>query len=397
MADQMSDYFDVIILGAGGAGLMCAGIASQRGLNVLVLDHAKKPGEKIRISGGGRCNFTNINTQVDRFLSTDPYFARNALSAYTPDDFIALVEAYGIAYHEKTLGQLFCDGSSQQIIDMLLAECAKGGTEIRLQSEITFAAKNEAGFAVETSSGEVTGGSLVVATGGKSIPKIGATGFGYQLAEQFDLPIVSTRPGLVPFTFDQTWKDAHADLSGVAVDAEVSTGGISFREALLFTHRGLSGPSILQASSYWRESTALEVNLLPDTDLFSTLTEMRETRPKTDITVALSEFLPKRLAKSLTDDFDGHRRLADLSNKKLKSVTDRVQRWAPIPAGTEGYRTAEVTLGGVSTKALHPKTLEARSVPGLYFIGEVVDVTGWLGGYNFQWAWASAAAAARNL
>jgi len=393
----MSDTFDVIILGAGGAGLMCAGIASQRGLSVLVLDHAKKPGEKVRISGGGRCNFTNINTQVDRFLSADPYFARNALNAYTPSDFIALVEAYGIAYHEKTLGQLFCDGSSQQIIDMLLTECAKGSAEIRLQSEITSVAKKERGFAVGTSSGDVTAGALVVATGGKSIPKMGATGFGYQLAEQFDLPIVCTRPGLVPFTFDQTWKDAHADLPGVAVDAEVSTGDISFREALLFTHRGLSGPSILQASSYWQESTALKVNLLPDTDLFSTLTEVRDARPKTDITVALSEFLPKRLAKSLTDDIDGHRRLADLSNKKLKSVTDRVQCWAPIPAGTEGYRTAEVTVGGVSTKALHPKTLEARSVPGLYFIGEVVDVTGWLGGYNFQWAWASGAAAARNL
>lgn len=393
----MSDTFDVIILGAGGAGLMCAGIASQRGLSVLVLDHAKKPGEKVRISGGGRCNFTNINTQVDRFLSADPYFARNALNAYTPSDFIALVEAYGIAYHEKTLGQLFCNGSSQQIIDMLLAECVKGSAEIRLQSEITSVAKMERGFTVGTSSGDVTAGALVVATGGKSIPKMGATGFGYQLAKQFDLPIVCTRPGLVPFTFEQTWKDAHADLPGVAVDAEVSTGDISFREALLFTHRGLSGPSILQASSYWQESTALKVNLLPDTDLFSTLTEMRDARPKTDITVALSEFLPKRLAKNLTDDFDGHRRLADLSNKKLKSVTDRVQCWAPIPAGTEGYRTAEVTVGGVSTKALHPKTLEARSVPGLYFIGEVVDVTGWLGGYNFQWAWASGAAAARNL
>ena len=393
----MSDTFDVIILGAGGAGLMCAGIASQRGLNVLVLDHAKKPGEKVRISGGGRCNFTNINTQVGRFLSADPYFARNALSAYTPGDFIALVEAYGIAYHEKTLGQLFCDGSSQQIIDMLPAECAKGGTEIRLQSEIMSVAKNGSGFTVETSSGDVTGGALVVATGGKSIPKMGATGFGYQLAEQFGLPIVPPRPGLVPFTFDQTWKDTHADLPGVSVDAEVSTGGIRFREALLFTHRGLSGPAILQASSYWQESTALEVNLLPDTDLFPSLAEMRETRPKTDVTVALAEYLPKRLAKCLTDDLEGHRRLADLSNKRLKSIADKVQHWAPTPSGTEGYRTAEVTVGGVSTKALHPKTLEARSLPGLYFIGEVVDVTGWLGGYNFQWAWASGAAAARSL
>ncbi|MAN63576.1 MAG: aminoacetone oxidase family FAD-binding enzyme [Parvibaculum sp.] len=393
----MSDYFDVIVLGAGGAGLMCAGMVGQRGPSVLVLDHAKKPGEKIRISGGGRCNFTNIHTQVERFLSADPYFARNALSAYTPDDFIALVEAYGIAYHEKTLGQLFCDGSSQQIIDMLLAECAKGGAEIRLQSEINSVAKNERGFTIETNGGALTCGSLVVATGGKSIPKMGATGFGYQIAEQFDLPLVTTRPGLVPFTFDQTWKDAHAALPGVSVDAEVSTGGTSFREALLFTHRGLSGPSILQASSYWQESTLLKINLLPDVDLLALLTDMREARAKTDIGVALSEFLPKRLAMCLTDDLKGYRRLADLSNERLRGLADKVQCWAPTPSGTEGYRTAEVTVGGVATKALQPKTLEARSVPGLYFIGEVVDVTGWLGGYNFQWAWASGAAAARNL
>lgn len=393
----MSDTFDVIILGAGGAGLMCAGMAGQKGLSVLVLDHAKKPGEKIRISGGGRCNFTNIHTQVSRFLSADPYFARNALSAYTPTDFIELVETYNIAYHEKTLGQQFCDGASQQIIDMLLAECVKGNAEIRLQTEINAVDKNETGFAVETSGGMFTCRSLVVATGGKSIPKMGATGFGYQLAEQFGLPVTPTRPGLVPFTFDQTWKDAHADLPGISVDAEVTADGVSFREALLFTHRGLSGPAILQASSYWQESTPLQINQLPDADLFVLLKEMRETHPKTDITVALSDFLPKRLAKCLTDDLQGHRRLADLSNKGLQAIANKVQHWTPVPTGTEGYRTAEVTVGGVATKALHPKSLEARSVPGLYFIGEVVDVTGWLGGYNFQWAWASGAAAARNL
>lgn len=393
----MSDTFDVIILGAGGAGLMCAGMAGQKGLSVLVLDHAKKPGEKIRISGGGRCNFTNIHTQVDRFLSADPYFARNALSAYTPADFIELVEAYKIAYHEKTLGQLFCDGSSQQIIDMLLAECVKGNAEVRLQTEINSVEKSETGFTVETSGRTLTCRSLIVATGGKSIPKMGATGFGYQLAEQFGLPVTPTRPGLVPFTFDQTWKDAHAELPGVSVDAEVTADGVSFREALLFTHRGLSGPAVLQASSYWQESTPLQINQLPDADLFSLLKEMRETYPKTDIAVALSDFLPKRLAKCLTDDLQGHRRLADLSNKRLQAVANKVQHWTLTPTGTEGYRTAEVTVGGVATKALHPKTLEARSVPGLYFIGEVVDVTGWLGGYNFQWAWASGAAAARNL
>ncbi len=393
----VTSSYDAIVLGAGGAGLMCAGMAGQLGHRVLVLDHAKKPGEKIRISGGGRCNFTNVNADIDRFLSADPYFARNALNAYTPADFIALVEAHGIAYHEKTLGQLFCDGSSQQIIDMLLAECAKGYVVVSLETSIKSVTKTETGFIVETSEGLVESPSLVVATGGKSIPKMGATGFGYQLAAQFGLPLVETRPGLVPFTFDPTWKEAHAGLPGVAVDAEVTTSGTAFKEALLFTHRGLSGPAILQSSSYWQEGTPVDINLLPDLDLFSALSQMRETRPKADITVAASDFLPKRLAERMTDQVTGHRRLADLSNKRLKEVADHVHHWSVIPTGTEGYRTAEVTVGGVATKALHPKTLEARSVPGLYFIGEVVDVTGWLGGYNFQWAWASAAAAARNL
>ncbi len=393
----MSHSYDAIVLGAGGAGLMCAGMAGQLGHRVLVLDHAKKPGEKIRISGGGRCNFTNIHTDVDRFLSADPFFARNALNAYTPSDFIALVEAYGIAYHEKTLGQLFCDGPSQQIIDMLLAECAKGDVGIKLETSITSVQKTDTGFRVETSAGPVESASLVVATGGKSVPKMGATGLGYQLAAQFGLPLVETRPGLVPFTFDPAWKEAHAGLPGVAVDAEVSTSGTSFKEALLFTHRGLSGPAILQTSSYWQEGTPVEINLLPAANLFADLSEMRGSRPRTDITVAVSDFLPKRLAERVTDQITGHRRLADLSNKRLKEVSDQVHKWSLTPTGTEGYRTAEVTVGGVATEALYPKTLEARSVPGLYFIGEVVDVTGWLGGYNFQWAWASAAAAARNL
>ncbi len=397
MAINMPASFDVIVLGAGGAGLMCAGVASQIGHRVLVLDHAKKPGEKIRISGGGRCNFTNINTQPDRFLSGNRHFARNALAAYSPDDFISLVEDYEIAYHEKTLGQLFCDGSSQQIIDMLLSECRKGNAEIRLQTEIGSVNRNDHGFRVETSAGAVIGQTLIVATGGRSIPKMGATGLGYQLATQFGLPIVEPRPGLVPFTFDPAWKDAHADLPGVAVDAEVSTGGARFREALLFTHRGLSGPAILQASSYWEEGTPVDVDLLPAGDLFGVLTEMREARPKIDIAVALSDLLPKRLAKLLTDDVKGHRRLADLSNKHFKKIAQSVHSWRLRPSGTEGYRTAEVTVGGVSTEALHPKTLEARTVPGLHFIGEVVDVTGWLGGYNFQWAWASGVAAARAI
>jgi predicted Rossmann fold flavoprotein len=388
----MTAPYDVIILGAGGAGLMCAHIAGQRGKNVLVLDHAKKPAEKIRISGGGRCNFTNIYTEANRFLSTNPHFARHALSAYTPADFIALVEAHGIAYHEKTLGQLFCDGSSQQIIDMLLAECDKGGVEIRLQTGISSVIKQDGVFRLETTCGAIECHALVVATGGKSIPKMGATGFGYQLAEQFGLPIIETRPGLVPFTFGPDWKEAHADLPGVAVDADVSTDGISFREALLFTHRGLSGPAILQASSYWREGRPVDVNLVPDEDLYARLIEARAAKPKTDITVALTDFLPKRLAKQLTQNLEGHTTLADLSNKRIKSLTDNIHTWRLMPTGTEGYRTAEVTVGGVATEALNPKTLEAGNVPGLYFIGEVVDVTGWLGGYNFQWAWASGAA-----
>lgn len=393
----MTAPYDVIILGAGGAGLMCAGIAAQRDKRVLVLDHAKKPAEKVRISGGGRCNFTNIHTEADRFLSTNPHFARNALGAYTPADFISLVEAHDIAYHEKTLGQLFCDGSSQNIIDMLLAECAKGGVKIILQTGISSIVKRGDVFHLETTGGLIEGHALVIATGGKSIPKMGATGFGYQLAEQFGLPIVETRPGLVPFTFDPDWKEAHADLPGVAVDAVVCTEGVSFREALLFTHRGLSGPAILQASSYWNEGHHVDVNLAPDDDLYTRMLEARDAKPKTDITMALADFLPKRLAKHLTQSLEGHTRLADLSNKRIKSLTDKIHTWQLTPTGTEGYRTAEVTVGGVDTNALNPKTLEARAVPGLYFIGEVVDVTGWLGGYNFQWAWASGAAAARAL
>jgi len=397
MTQPSSSSYDVIILGAGGAGLMCAGLAGQRGKRVVVLDHAKKPGEKIRISGGGRCNFTNQNTRADRFLSQNPHFCRNALGAYTPRDFISLVESYGIAYHEKTLGQLFCDGPSQQIIDMLLAECAKGAVDVQLQTNIGLITSDQNGFLVETSFGPLTAPKLVVATGGKSIPKMGATGLGIALAEQFGLEVTPTRAGLVPFTLAPEMKERYAALSGLSADVVVATNGQNFREALLFTHRGLSGPAILQASSYWREGEDVTINLAPDQDLYATLIAERDARPKAEVSAVLAQHLPKRLARDLTSHLDGRSRLADQSNKTLKAISASVHQWRFAPAGTEGYRTAEVMLGGVSTADLEPKTLEARKHRGLHFIGEVVDVTGWLGGYNFQWAWASAAAAARSF
>lgn len=393
----MKNSYDVIILGAGGAGLMCAAHAGQNGQRVVILDHAKKPAEKVRISGGGRCNFTNIHTSHERFLSHNPQFARNALAAYTPADFIALVERYGIAYHEKTLGQLFCDGPSQQIIDMLLSECASSDVEIELQTEIGLISFTDGLYLVETSKGPVTAPKLVVATGGKSIPKMGATGLGYRIAEQFGLRIQLTRAGLVPFTLTPDMKEQYASLSGVSVDAIVTAGNHGFREALLFTHRGLSGPAALQASSYWSEGQTISINLAPDVDVYAELLNDRETHPKSELTTSLARFLPKRLATLLSAPYVGKSRLADQSNKTLRLIADSFQNWQLTPSGTEGYRTAEVTVGGVHTDDLNPKTLAARNQPGLHFIGEVVDVTGWLGGYNFQWAWSSAVAAARSL
>lgn len=393
----MNHTYDVIILGAGGAGLMCAGLAGQLGKQVLVLDHAKKPAEKVRISGGGRCNFTNVNTAHDRLLSQNPQFARNALAAYKPSDFIALIESYGIAYHEKTLGQLFCDGSSQQVVDMLLAECAKGDVDIKLQTEIGRINFKDGLYLVETNNGAATAPNLVVATGGKSIPNMGATGFGYQIATQFGLKLVEQRAGLVPFTLSPEMKEQYATLSGVAVDSVVTAGGKSFSEAMLFTHRGLSGPAILQASSYWREGESIDINLAPDADVYAVLQSARTDHPKAELGTHLGGLLPKRLAALLSAPYAGRSRMADLSNKTLREIADAIHHWQLTPNGTEGYRTAEVTVGGVDTADLNPKTMEARPQPGLYFIGEVVDVTGWLGGYNFQWAWSSAAAAARSL
>ena len=384
---------DVLVLGAGAAGMMAAIEAGKRGRSVLVVDHARAPGEKIRISGGGRCNFTNVNTRPDRFISGNPKFAVSALSRYTPQKFIELVRNYDIAFHEKTLGQLFCDGSSVQIVNLLTTELGRAGAGLELGAEIEAVEKTETGFRVRLSTGEIAAQSLVVATGGKSIPKMGATGFGYKLAEQFGLKVTETRPALVPLTFEPRILERLGPLSGIAVDATVSANGKSFREAMLFTHRGLSGPSILQISSYWREGDAITVGLLPDIDILAGLRQARQNTPRSALQTVLSEVLPKRLAQMLAEDIDLPGMIGDFSDKKIAAVADALTHWTLKPSGSEGYRTAEVTLGGVDTAGLNSTSMEARDVPGLYIVGEVVDVTGWLGGYNFQWAWASGWAA----
>jgi hypothetical protein len=388
---------DVVILGAGAAGMMAAIETGKRGRSVLVVDHARTPGEKIRISGGGRCNFTNTNTRPDRFLSQNPKFAVSALSRYTPQKFIELVKSYGIAFHEKTLGQLFCDGSSVQIVNLLTGEMSKVGAKLELGTEITAVDKTDTGFCVRLSTGDVTAQSVVIATGGKSIPKMGATGLGYRLAEQFGLAATETRPALVPLTFEPRILERLAPLSGIAVDARISANAKSFREAMLFTHRGLSGPAILQVSSYWREGDPISVSLLPDADLAGLLKTARQATPKSALQTVLAELLPKRLAQMLAEDLAENLALpnmiGDFSDKRITAVVEALRNWTLKPTGSEGYRTAEVTLGGVDTAGLNSTTMEARGVPGLFIIGEVVDVTGWLGGYNFQWAWASGWAA----
>lgn len=390
-------HYDVIILGAGGAGLFCAMTAGARGRSVLVLDHAKAPGEKIRISGGGRCNFTNLHATPANFISENPRFCISALKTYTQRDFIALVDRHNIAWHEKTLGQLFCDGSSQQIIDMLLAQCHTAGVAIELQTKISRVEKTEAGFEVTTDRTRVACTSLVIATGGKSIPKMGATGFGYEIAKQFGLNIVTPRPALVPLTFGPDLMRQIDGLAGLATDASVACGKTRFAEALLFTHKGLSGPSILQISSYWEEGKEIAVNLAPATDVLAVLKEARKEQPKQDVATALSRLVPKRLADRIVELNGGSARLADTSDARFKLLAAAVNDWRIVPSGTEGYRIAEVTAGGVDTDALSSKTFQARAVPGLYFIGEVVDVTGHLGGFNFQWAWSSGYAAGQHV
>jgi predicted Rossmann fold flavoprotein len=391
-----SNGYDAIILGAGAAGLMCAAVAGQRGQRVLLLEQSRHPAEKIRISGGGRCNFTNLHTSPANFLSSNPQFCRSALSGYSQRDFITLVETYGIAYHEKTRGQLFCDGSSQQIIDMLLEECRKARVQLKLGVRISALSKDESGFVVVTDQGEFRGRSLVVATGGPSIPKMGSSGFGYKVAEQFGLKIVPPRAALVPLTFGASLAP-FKDLSGVSVDAVVSCSKTRFDEALLFTHRGLSGPAILQISSYWREGHDIVVDMAPEVDVLARLKKIRSDHPRQEMATALGDILPKRLARTVADVIGGPERIADFSDVRLTEVAAAVWQWRVRPDGTEGYRTAEVTLGGVDTSELSQKTFEARSVPGRYFIGEVIDVTGHLGGFNFQWAWSSGHAAGRHV
>lgn len=381
---------DVVVIGAGAAGMMCAIEAGKRGRSVLVVDHAAAPGEKIRISGGGRCNFTNINASPKNFLSQNPHFCISALSRYTQRHFIALVERYGIAFHEKTLGQLFCDGSATQIIGMLVTEMKRNGTELRLATRAERIDRTADGFALTFETGVVRCRSLVVACGGKSIPKMGATGFGYDIAEQFGVRLVETRPALVPLTFDQNTLARLKPLAGVAVDgAVVSCGKTRFEEAMLFTHRGISGPSILQISSYWREGDEIGISMLPETDLFEALRQARTANGRQALQTALGAHLPKALAQSVAEEARMPGNIADLSDKQLRRAAEMVNGWRIKPAGSEGYRTAEVTLGGVDTRDLDSRTMAAKAVPGLYFIGEVVDVTGWLGGYNFQWAWSS--------
>ncbi|MFN4166317.1 MAG: NAD(P)/FAD-dependent oxidoreductase [Ferrovibrio sp.] len=391
-----AESYDVIILGAGGAGLFCAGIAAQRGKRVLVLDHAAKAGEKIRISGGGRCNFTNLHAGPADFLSSNPHFAKSALKRFTAQDFIALVNRHGIAWHEKTLGQLFCDGPSQQIIDLLLAECGKGDppATLRLNTKIERVEKTPEGFRVFSASADMfDAAKLVVATGGPSIPKMGATGLAYEIAKQFELAVIPPKPALVPLLFGPEDAKRFDGLAGVAVpDAETSIAKRRFREALLFTHRGLSGPSVLQISSYWEffeRRQPITINLLPGMDLFALLKAARAQHPKQEIATQLASHLPARLAKRLCDlaGLDG--RLADLGDAKFKTLAALTQHWQLTPAGTEGFPKAEVTLGGVDTASLSSQSMEARAVPGLYLIGEAVDVTGHLGGFNFQWAWSS--------
>jgi len=384
------EQFDVVVIGAGAAGMMCAIEAGKRGRSVLVVDHAKAPGEKIRISGGGRCNFTNIHTAPANFLSANPKFCVSALRRYTPKDFIALVDRYGIAHHEKTLGQLFCDGSAMQIITMLLTEMDAAGAKLRLETAVDRVTREGEGYELALSSGaNVRCASLVIASGGKSIPKMGATGFGYDIAKQFGVGVVEIRPALVPLTFEVKTLERLAPLSGVALDAVVQHGKTKFREGMLFTHRGLSGPSILQISSFWREGDEIRVDMAPGVDALATLKAARTATPRRAASTVMATLLPQRVAQVVSDDEGAQGNIADCSDKVLGRLAAAVNAWTFKPVGSEGYRTAEVTLGGVDTHDLDSRTMQAKAVPGLYFIGEVVDVTGWLGGFNFQWAWAS--------
>jgi len=387
--------YDTIILGGGAAGLFCAARAGQRGKRVLVLERANKVGKKILISGGGRCNFTNVNAGPANYLSSNPHFAKSALARYSPKDFIELVDSYGIAHHEKTLGQLFCDGPAQQIVDLLLAECAKGNVEIRCEEDIEQVSHSDQTFTVVTQNGTYSAPALVIATGGPSIPKMGATGFAYDLARQFGLKVVEPRPALVPLTLGGE-QVLFREISGVSAPVVASANKANFAEAALFTHRGLSGPAILQVSSYWKPGDAVSINFLPDHSE-GWLLEAKRLKPRATLTSVLREVLSDRLADILADKIALSTELGNAPAAKLREAEARLSRWIFQPNGSEGFAKAEVTIGGISTAELSSKTMESQKIPGLYAIGEAVDVTGWLGGYNFQWAWASAVAAADAL
>ncbi len=398
----MTRSFDVSVIGAGAAGMMCASVAGQRGRRVVLIDHAEKLAEKIRISGGGRCNFTNTDAGPAHYLSQNPHFCRSALSRYTPQDFIAMVKKYRIPFHEKHKGQLFCDRSAEDIIAMLKAECDAGGVQWMMPAAVKSVVREGERFRIGTAGGEVVADRLVVATGGLSIPKIGASDFAFRLARQFDIALVDTRPGLVPLTFDPAGWQPFVPMAGISLEIDIEAGEKKsrghFREDLLFTHRGLSGPAVLQISSFWREGAALTLNLLPALDVAQVLTG-EKTRIKKALGNWLSQYLPARLAEGwlAANGFSADARVPDLPDRQLRALGESLNRWSVTPNGSEGYRKAEVTLGGVDTRALSQQTMMVNKQPGLYFIGEAVDVTGWLGGYNFQWAWASGVAAGLSV
>ena len=384
---------DVIVIGAGAAGLMCAATAAERGRKVLVIDHANKAGKKILMSGGGRCNFTNMYTEPANFLSQNPHFCKSALARYTQWDFIGLVAGYGVPYHEKKLGQLFCDNKASDILSLLLAECERTGAEVRLNTSVQEVAAVEGGYRLLTSGGPLTCASLVIATGGLSIPTLGATAFGYQLARQFGHQVLPTRAGLVPFTITDQLKALCTELSGTSVDCIASCNGQSFRENLLFTHRGLSGPAILQVSSFWAPGDVVSINLLPDHHAMAWLESAQAERPNAELRTVLGDLFTRKMAQLLCEQWFESRPMKQYTPAQLQAIASQLGDWQLVPAGTEGYRTAEVTLGGVDTREVSSKTMESLKSPGLYFIGEVLDVTGHLGGFNFQWAWASGHAA----
>jgi predicted Rossmann fold flavoprotein len=386
---------DVVIIGAGAAGLMCAMTAAARGREVLLIEHANKAGKKILMSGGGRCNFTNIYTDPVNFFSQNPHFAKSALARYTQWDFIAMVSEHGVPYHEKKLGQLFCDNKSKDILEMLLDECRQAGVDLRLDTPVRQIEKTEAGYLLGTEMGQIATRSLVVATGGLSIPTLGATGFGYEIARQFGHNVLPTRAGLVPFTTADQLKELCTELSGTSVDCLVSCNDQSFREQILFTHRGLSGPAILQISSFWHPGDAVEINLLPDRDALEWLQARQTARPDSELKTVLGEVFTKKMATLFADYWSVSKPMKQYTPAALRDLADKLGAWQVAPAGTEGYRTAEVTLGGVDTREVSSKTMESLKSPGLYFIGEVLDVSGHLGGFNFQWAWASGHAAAQ--